>query len=124
MSYKMSLADDGFILTFKGDVTIRELNQANCAIHEHPDFNIHRYQIVNLLDADLSSVTENDGSVPAMLDSMAATKNENVKVALVAQGEHSLNVVAGYVSASQNCNKKWKFKVFSTFEDALTWAKN
>jgi len=75
------------------------------------------------LDADLSSVTENDGRVPALLDSIAARRNEGVKVALVAQGAHSLNVVGGYISAAQASNKKWKFKAFSTLEDTLIWAK-
>jgi hypothetical protein len=120
----MSYVDDGFILTFKGDVTIQELNQANSAIHQHPNFDIHRYQIVNFLDADLSSVTENDGRIPAQLDSIAARKNENVNVAFVAQGAHTLRVVEGYLSAAQASNKKWKFRAFSTFVDALAWSKN
>lgn len=124
MPYRMSYVDDGFILTFRGNVTIRELNQANSAIHEHPDFSIHKYQIINLLGADLSSVTESDGKVPALLDSIAAKRNENVRVALVAQGAHSMQVVDGYVCVAQTRIPKWKLKVFSTFEDALAWVKD
>lgn len=121
MSYELSYNDRGFVIRFKGDVTIEELNDANGKIHGHAKFDYHRYQIVDLLDADLSSVSGEDAKVPAVTDYIASLRKWNVKVALVAVKSPALNAANNYAEQARQLTPTWKFKIFSTFEDALKW---
>ncbi|WP_321492246.1 hypothetical protein [uncultured Desulfobacter sp.] len=121
MSYELSYIERGFVVRFKGDVTIEELNDANGKIHGHAKFDYHRYQIIDLIEADLSSVTEEDAKEPAATDSIASLRKWNVKVALVAVKSAALSAANNYAEQARQLTPTWKFEIFSTFEDALKW---
>lgn len=123
MPYDLNYIDSGFVAIFKGEVTIEELNEANGEIQGHSNFDDHNYQIVDLLAADLSTVTEEDTEFPAVTDSVASVSRWNVKVALVVTEEHALSIVNSYVRYAQQLTPRWQFAVFSTRGDALQWAK-
>ena len=123
MSYQLSYSERGFVIRFKGKVTVEELNEANGKIHGHAGFDYHRYQIIDLLEADLSSVTEDDTKEPAAIDAIASLRKWNVKVALVVLQNDTLKTVNTYVEQARPLTPTWKFQIFSTFEDALRWAK-
>lgn len=123
MSYELKYSDNGFVVRFRGMVTIEELNKANGEIQGHFNFDDHNYQIVDLLDADLSSVTEEDAEFPAETDSIASQTRRNVKVALIAREKHALNIVMSYVQYARALIPNWQFDIFSTREDALNWTR-
>jgi len=123
MSYELRYNDGGFVAVFKGNVTIDELNSANGEMHGHFDFDNHRYQIVDLLEANLDSVCDEDTEFPAVTDSIASeTTVRKVKVAFVVEESYALSIVNGYVEHARRLVPKWKFGVFSTPEVAFTWA--
>lgn len=123
MSYEFSYNERGFVLRFKGNVTIEELNEANGKIHGHAKFDYHRYQIIDLLEANLSSVTKEDAKEPAATDAIASLRKWNVKVVLVAIKSDAVKAAKNYVERAQRLAPTWKFEIFSNFEDALRWAK-
>lgn len=123
MPYDFDYSEGGYVVRFKGNVTIEELNDANGEIQGHSDFDFHNYQIVDLLKADLSSVNEKAALIPAATDSVASETRKNVKVAVVASESHALSVANSYVKLAREMSSSWEFDVFSTYEDALKWAK-
>ncbi|MBM9616161.1 hypothetical protein JWJ90_17980 [Desulfobulbus rhabdoformis] len=125
MSYELSYFSKGFHLCFHGDVSIDEINSANGAIQGHNEFDDHRYQLVDFLDADLSSVIEEDGEFPAVTDSVASqTTQLYVKVAFVVQESYAIDIVKSYVNYARQLVPKWHFGVFSSRASALRWVNN
>ncbi len=122
MSHILVYSDGGFTLCFKDKVMIDELNSANGAIHGHTEFDNHRYQIIDLLDADLSFVTEEDAEFPAVADSIASRTNWGVKVAFVVTDSYAVDIVNSYVTYARQLTPKWEFGVFATCDAALEWA--
>lgn len=123
MSYGFSYKDQGFVLCFKGHVTIEELNKANGEIHAHPEFDSHCYQIVDLLEADLSSVSKDDAKIPAAIDAAASTYRWGIKVALVAREVSALEAAYNYVEQARRLAPRWEFNIFPTRTEALEWAR-
>lgn len=124
MSYELSYSENGFLVHFEGSISIDELNRANGEIQGHDDFDYHKYQIIDLLDANLSSVTEEDTEFPAITDSVASkTTNYSVKVAFIVKESYALSIVNSYLQYSRQLVPKWKFGVFSTRNGALKWVK-
>ena len=124
MSYKLSYSEYGFVLRFKGNITIEELNNANGRIHGHVNFDFHRYQIIDFLSADISSITSNQAKEPAAMDAVACLTLWRVKVAFVAVENKTLSVINDYIAEVRQLIPRWEFDIFSTCEDALRWAKS
>ena len=124
MSYELSYSNRGFVVIFKGNVTIEEINDANGDIHGHANFDNHNYQIVDFLDADLSSVEMEDAEIAAQTDCIASRTRWNVKVSFVVREAYALKIVNSYVNYAQQLIPTWKFGVFSTQEEALKWVKS
>ncbi len=121
MSYELSYSDGGFLLRFEGNVTNDELNMANGEIHGHEEFDSHRFQVVDVLDADLSLLTEDDAALPAETDAVSATRKWHVKVALIVAKPKDVIVVDSYVAAARQLIPHWEFGVFSTRENGMKW---
>ena len=123
MSYELRYTEPGFWVDFTGNVSIEELNRANGEIQSHYGFESHKYQLINFLDADLSSVTEEDAEFPAVTDSAASKMTRHcVKVAFIVKESYALNIVNCYVQYARQLVPNWKFGVFSTRDDAMKWA--
>lgn len=123
MSYKLDYRDGGFTIRFEGRITADELNQGNGDIHGHDQFDYHSYQIVDLLAADLTPLSEQDAQFPALTDSASSSRRWKVKVALVVTEKHALSVVNSYVMYARKYIPHWEFEVFATVEEALMWAR-
>lgn len=68
MLYYLNYKNNGFFLTHKGLITIDEIHEANGLIHGHEEFDSHKYQIINLLDADFSTINQSESIEPAATD--------------------------------------------------------
>nr|WP_321464608.1 hypothetical protein [uncultured Desulfobulbus sp.] len=125
MSYELSYAEKGFLVHFAGNVSIEELNRANGEIQTHYYFDYHTYQVIDLLDANLSSVTEEDAEFPAVTDSVASkTTLHSVRVVFVVKESYAFSVVNSYVTYARQLVPKWEFAVFPTRDEALKWARS
>ena len=87
MSYSLSYRDKGFFLTHKGVISIDEINEANGQIHGHEEFDSHKYQIIDLLNADFSEILLTKAKQPGATDSAASKTKGNIKVALLVEEE-------------------------------------
>ena len=123
VSYTIDYQDGGFIIALKGNITLDELNLANGDIHGHQYFDAHHFQIVNLLDASLVSMSQEDILIPTAIDYVASKTRKNVKMAIVAQQPHSLQLAEYFIKSARDMNIPWKIKIFPELQAALLWAK-
>ena len=121
MSYFLTYKNKGFFLTHNGIITIDEIHEANGLIHGHEEFDSHKYQIINLLEANFSSINLNESIEPAATDLVASRIRSNIKVALVARESKAINFCALYISVSKQDGSSWVFEIFSELENALQW---
>ena len=121
MSYYISYKDNGFFLTHKGIITIDEIHKANGLIHGHEEFDSHKYQIINLLDADFSTICQSKSKEPAVTDLVASKSQSNIKVAIVAWEANAISFCKLYISESKQRGSPWDFEIFSDLEAALEW---
>jgi len=123
MSYQLVYEDKGFIIRFFGDVSSDELNKGNGDIHGHSEFDAHRYQIVDLREANISSVSLADSQVPAAIDVASAITNTSVRLALVASDAHSFAVCKEFAIQSIEMGSPWRYNILYDYNEALEWAK-
>ena len=121
LSYHVTYKNNGFFLRHEGFLTISELHEANGLIHGHEKFDYHKYQIINLLDADLSTINESKSTELAATDLAASKTQSNIKVALVVREAQAINFCKGYISKSMESGSPWDFELFPELEDALQW---
>jgi len=121
MAYDFSFKNNGFFVSHKGIITIDEISEANGLIHGHEYFDSHRYQIINLLQADFSEILQSRSKEPAATDWAASRYQSNVKVAIVAQEDKAVDFCKQYISESKQSGSPWDFKIFSDLEGALEW---
>lgn len=122
LSYCVTYKNNGFLLTHKGLITINEIHEANGLIHGHEEFDSHKYQIINLLDADFSKINQSKSIEPAATDLVASKIRSNIKVAIVVREAKAINFCKLYVSESKQYGSPWDFEIFSELEAALQWA--
>ena len=121
MSYHISYKNNGLFLTHKELITIDEIHEANGVLHGHEKFDLHKYQIINLLDADFSAISQSKSIEPAATDLVASKTKSNIKVALVVREAKAINFCKLYISESKQLGSPWVFKIFSDLENALKW---
>ena len=124
MSYRLIYKEKGFILTFSGDVSFDELNTANGKIQGHSEFDVHRYQIVDVRNADLSSISRDQAREPAAIDMIASTMNPKVRIGLIAYTTDGCNICKEYADNSIAMGSSLQFNLFYDYDKALEWAKS
>ncbi len=83
----------------------------------------HGYTIWNLLKADLSSITKGEMCQPAATDRAAATYVHRIKVAIVAQEIHAVEILSHYIERFDEPGSTWELGLFDCMSDAVEWAK-
>ena len=121
MSYSVTYKNNGFFLTHKGLITIDEIHEANGLIHGHAEFDFHNYQIINLLDADFSKISQRKSIEPAATDLVASKIQSKVNVALVVSEAKAVKFCELYILESNQNSSPWNFEIFSELEAALQW---
>ena len=122
MSYHISYKNNGLFFTHKELITIDEIHEANGLLHGHEEFDSHKYQIINLLDADFSTISQSKSIEPAATDLVASKTKSNIKVALVVREAKAVNFCRLYISKSKQFDSPWSFKIFLDLESALEWS--
>jgi len=122
LSYSVTYKNNGFFLTHKGLITIDEIHEANGLIHGHAEFDFHNYQIINLLGADFSEISQRKSVEPAATDLAASKIQSKVNVALVVREAKAVNFCELYILESKQNDSPWNFEIFPELEAALRWA--
>ena len=123
MPYYLNYKNDGFYIAHKGLITIDEIHEANGLIHGHEEFDSHKYQVINLLDADFSTISQSKSKEPAVTDLVASEIRPIVNVALVARETNAINFCKSYISESKQRGSQWGFEIFSDLTAALEWCR-
>jgi hypothetical protein len=121
MPYEIDYNDRIFTVTFSGAISIRDITNANTEIYESKNFDIHKGQVFDFSNADLSLLEEKDTTTPAAYDLGASNTNINVRVASVATEEHAINICKMYANTSKECNSPWSFNICPTVAEAKKW---
>lgn len=121
MAYELSYRDNGFFLTHRGRVDVAAINAVNGLIHGHKEFDHHRFQLIDLLDADFSAIPVQDAMMPAATDTVASRMCHDVQVAMVVADEAAREFCNRYVETARMLESGWQFRIFDRRKDALEW---
>ena len=121
MPYQLTYENDGFLLVHTGIITIQEINESNGLIHGHPEFDSHRYQIVDLLEADFSEILLANANQPGATDWAASKTASNIQVAMVVEETNAKAFCEEYISTTKQLGSDWEFGLFPSREQARKW---
>ena len=116
MAYNYQWLDDGFIIEFSGEVTIRELIMANSTWKNHKDLKNFKKQVWDFSNANLDYVFESDAQ-----DREKILSTENIKVAFIAGNDYTRHLVNVFIKRSLETGSDWSFQIVETMREALEW---
>jgi hypothetical protein len=122
MAYQFETYQNGFVIRLKDKVTFEEMEEFDNALYAHPKFDSHRFQIYDVLDADLSPIDTDEITMVAGTDFASSLTRGNVKVAIVVDNDYNKKLAESYINTSTSLNSSWIFKTFNQLEDAYQWA--
>lgn len=123
MSYQIEYRDSGFHLIHRGKISIGEINEVNGEIQGSEHFDDHKYQIIDLLEADFSEICQSHSKMPGATDAVASSRNENVRVALITKEAQAISFCREYIETATQMGSTWDFEIFPDADSALKWAK-
>lgn len=121
MAYQITYKERGSIVNCSGTLNIQEINEANGVLHGHESFDKHRYQIWNLLNADMSQITEEEMNEPAATDLAAGLSVFKMKVALVVRDNYAVKLCENYRNVVRELGSNWECQIFNSMNDAQKW---
>ena len=121
MAYRITYTDKGSIVDCSGTLNMQDVHEANGILHGHARFDEHTYQIWNLLNADMSQITEYEMNEPAAIDCAAEKSVAQMKVALVVQNDYAVKLCEYYKKTITEFGSKWKCQLFDSMDDAQLW---
>jgi len=121
MSYTIEYKNNGYRVTHRGVITIHEINEANGRIHGHSRFDAHNFQIIDVREADFSSIDPARADLPGAIDSVASRTRRNVKVAVLAAEPKAVEFCQRYADTAKRYGSPWSFRLFPDLDSALNW---
>lgn len=121
MAHDITWVKKGVIVCLYGKIDIQEIFAANGKLHGDSRFDNHKFQIWNLLEADLSPAKENQAAYPAATDAVASSYAKDVKVSFISSNEHSIKFVKKYIEHSKERSIPWLFNLFESMDEAIEW---
>ena len=121
MAYRIIYSGRGSIVDCSGSFNIQDIHEANGVLHGHARFDEHTYQIWNLVNADLSQITEDEMNEPATTDLAAEISVPKMKVALVVRDDYAVKLCEVYRKKIRELGSKWKCQLFDSMDDAQEW---
>ena len=119
MPYRLLWEDKGVVLVYLGEISDDDIIQSNLDIYEDKRFEHVRYQIVNLLESDSISFTDNAMHMVASLDAKAATWNPKVRVAIVSNSKLVDELVKIYGNGM--IETPWVTEMVNDMKSARAW---
>lgn len=117
----MEWDDSNPIVTFFGDVTFKDIMEANDRIIGDRRFDSMVYQVFDFTHSDHVEFPDGYAKIIARLDSSSSTWNRNVRVATVSPDSKVRDRIEEYNAMMKT--SPWKTKTFKAFDEALAWCK-
>ncbi len=121
MAYRITYTDKGSIVDCSDSFNMLDIHEANGILHGHARFDEHTYQIWNLLNADMSQITEDEMNEPAATDCAAEKSVPKMKVALVVRDAYAVKLCEFYKKTIAKFGSKWECQLFDSMNDAQDW---
>ena len=121
MKYKIEWTHNNPMITFHGDISFQDLYPVDGKIYGDSRFEMMKYIIYNLLDANSFYLNHLDLKVISTLDKSASRWNKKIKLACVSQDNNTKKVTLEYKNLMVDSN--WEIGLFDTVDEALAWCK-
>ncbi|MBC35382.1 MAG: hypothetical protein CL663_05000 [Bacteroidetes bacterium] len=119
MSYQISWESDCVTINWEGKISLEENIEANGVIYGDKRFDQIKYQVSNLLNANLSEMLIKNIKVVGELDKQSAIWNKRLQVVHIATDSHTLKLIDYWEQLMHGSG--WSFKTFSTINEAEKW---
>lgn len=119
MPYEIVWETSGVHLIFAGLVTGEQTKEAGNRIYSHADFDSLRYQIFDFTGVEDVKLTVDEMKEMAAIDSVAASTNPRIQLAIVSTSETVM--IANAVYAAEYPDLPWETKEFRTLVEARAW---
>lgn len=119
MSYHINWESDCVTINWEGKISLEENIEANGVIYGDKRFDQIRYQVSNLLNANLSQMLIKNIKVVGELDKQSSIWNKRLQVVHIATDSHTLKLIDYWEQLMQGSG--WSFKTFSTINEAEKW---
>ncbi len=119
MPYKITWEEQGTYIQWYGECTPEENMQANGKIYGDSRFDLIRYQISDVLQADTNSFTDRNIEVIAKLELKASIWNKSLLVAHVTRDQKLIQQIRIYEDIMKDSN--WEFGIFDSLNAARVW---
>ena len=121
MPFRTHWEDHGIVWTYHGDVTAREIADANDGFYSDERSERIRYQIIDARDVTSVEWSDRDIAMTAGYDIGAERSIKEVKVAYVAVNADIVAKLEKYIAISRTLNSSWQFRGFDTLANAREW---
>ena len=119
MSYHINWESDCVTINWECKISLEENIEANGVIYGDKRFDQIRYQVSNLLNANLSQMLIKNIKVVGELDKQSSIWNKRLQVVHIATDSHTLKLIDYWEQLMQGSG--WSFKTFSTINEAEKW---
>ncbi|HEY7773983.1 MAG TPA: hypothetical protein VIC26_12440 [Marinagarivorans sp.] len=123
MASSIDFVNKVFVIKMVGELSIRDINDANAQIYRDENFDVQIGQIWDLSAASLAQINERDMLIPVANDLGAAYSHSDVGVALVVQAPHDVAICQAYIEMSQKHESPWRFKICGSVDEAEMWVR-
>lgn len=107
------------IVTFFGNISYKDIMEANDVIIGDLRFDRMEYQIFDYSKIESIDLEDNVPEIISRLDLAANIWNSKIKVATITQDAHLKYLISIYNETMKA--SKWQAKTFETIEEALQW---
>ena len=121
MAYSMTFRKRGSIISCSGFLNLQDIHDINGVLYGDARFDKHTYQIWNLLNVDLSQITEDEITELAATDWAAGLSVPKMQVALVVRDDHAVKICEHYRKKLNEFESKWECQLFDSMDDAQEW---
>jgi len=111
--------DCNIIVTFFGEISYKDIMEANNVIFGDLRFDKMEYQIFDYSKIEGIDLKDDVSEIISRLDLASIIWNNRVKVATVTQDSYLRDLISVYNKKMKS--SKWQAKTFDTIEDALKW---
>jgi hypothetical protein len=122
MPYTIDWMDDGVYTKHIGILSFDDNVKFVGELYADPRYDSIKFQISDLLEADMSHYDEKAAQRIGKLDEVSTKWNPHMKVAHLATDPETIRIVKSYEESMKDSG--WEFEIFENFEDAIKWARS
>jgi len=121
MNYEIAWKLNYSIVTFNGELSIRDIESANKAIHGDSRTYKTFGSIWDFSNCTTNKITPKDLLYTEANDLGSTTTIKEFNLAIITNDSHSISLFESYISNSIDYGSPWKFKLFSSLNQADSW---